>query len=871
MSGKHQSKWRDFLNQKLMRKKSGFTLVELIVTIAIIGLLVLFAAPKFMDRAAEARRTNIVNDIAVAEIKVGEYLMAHDVFGPDWTPVVLAQMDKQKEDHILYDREGVVDSTGAIRAGEYVLLPTTFVKEEVHSKLKGDFYANENGDVYYGDTGKPVKDGNVDDFPADFNIPPQYELATDDDFIWVDTTDSDRWDLFYQFQDEIRIEERGSVDAYYEYLYGTMPQEMSGAGKSSDEISAAQDAMELSVETRANARVDAMDIGYFYYVGVAEYVIIPDTIKGKAVTRTYHMFGEGHTENYENYYTSVVKGVAANNPGITDMSHMFESSGAESLELLYLNTSNVTNMESMFNDADATSITFGDHFRTNKVTNMVEMFSWSSVVSLLLPETFDTVNVENMESMFSDTSMTELDLSFFDITKVTEMDYLFDSTTATVGYARTQAEADRLNDGAVTDIPDYLYFIVKGSGTKTPAQIDEEFRNSLPDGYVLADDADFVRYSDVNAPTKFFFKYVGTDEYVIIPRSIKSGWYTYKLTDYYSMFKETNVKGVASNNSNVTSTSYMFNKSMALTLDLRYLDTSNVTDMNYMFNGSDATVIDVSSLDTSSVTNMNRMFWATDALQQLDLSSFDTSNVTDMSSMFGYSAATTLDLSSFDTSSVTNMANMFDFSDATTIDVSSFNTSNVTNMSGMFSGTMITTLDLSSFDTSNVTNMREMFYLAKTLTTIDVSTFDTSNVTDMNGMFSYTTATTLDLSSFNTSSVTTMYRMFKYSTASTLDLSSFDTSNVTTMYEMFNHSSATTFDLSSFDTSKVTTWYEMFCGAKATTLDLSSFDISNGPSMVYFFKDSSVTGGYARTTADAEMLSSTSLFYGNVSATFVVK
>ena len=870
MSEKKQRKWRDVLQMKFMRKKSGFTLVELIVTMAIIGVLVLFAAPKFMDRAAEARRTNIVNDIAVAEIKVGEYLMAHDVFGSDWTPVVMAHMDKQKEDHLLYDREGFVDpTTGAIRSGEYVLLPTTFVKEEVHSKLKGDFYANENGDVYYGDTGKPVKDGNVDDFPADFNIPPQYELATDDDFIWVDTTDSDRWDLFYQFQDEIRIEERGSVDAYYEYLYGTMPQEMSEEGKSSDEISDAQEAMELSVETRANARVDAMDIGYFYYIGAAEYVIIPDTIKGKTVTRTYHMFGEGHTENYENYYTSVVKGVAANNPAITDMSHMFESSGAESLELLYLNTSNVTNMESMFNDADATSITFGDHFRTHKVTNMVEMFSLSSFETILLPESFDTANVENMESMFSDTSMTELDLSFFDITKVTEMDYLFDSTTATVGYARTQAEADRLNDGDVTDIPDYLYFIVKGSGTKTPAQIDEEYRNSLPDEYVLADDDDFKRYYNANAPTNYYFQYVGTDEYVIIPRSIKSGWSTYKLTDYYLMFNGTSVKGVASNNSNVTNTSLMFTFSSATTLDLSYLDTSNVTDMSRMFDYSQSNTIDLSSLDTSNVTNMSEMFVNSKATT-LDLSSFDTSNVTDMNQMFYQSKATTLDLSSLDMSNVTDMSQMFEASLATTIDLSSINMSNVTDMTRMFYQSKATTLDLSSFDTSNVTSMSQMFKVSQA-TTLDLSSFDTSNVTDMGDMFWRSAATTINLSSFDTSKVTIMNQMFYDSEATTLDLSSFDTSNVTDMSEMFSYSNATTIDVSSFDVSKAVDMNGMFSWSNVKTLDLSSFDLSHGQDFGTFFFLSQVTSGYARTSADAAILNSFSLNYNDVHANFIVK
>ena len=170
----------------------------------------------------------------------------------------------------------------------------------------------------------------------------------------------------------------------------------------------------------------------------------------------------------------------------------------------------------------------------------------------------------------------------------------------------------------------------------------------IPEGYVLATDSDF------SGDTNGSFKYIGTDEYIVIPNRIKG----VAVTSYSGMFMNyagTQLKGVASTNRNITDMSIMFNSSQATSLDLSNFNTSSVTNMGDMFNNSQATT--------------------------LDLSNFDTSNVTDMSYMFEGSKATTLDLSSFDTSSVTNMSGMFRYSKATTgyartqVDADKFNAS----------------------------------------------------------------------------------------------------------------------------------------------------------------------------------------------------
>ena len=127
------------------------------------------------------------------------------------------------------------------------------------------------------------------------------------------------------------------------------------------------------------------------------------------------------------------------------------------------------------------------------------------------------------------------------------------------------------------------------------------FKDSLfiPEGYVLATDDDFSGTTDGN------FTYIGTDEYVMIPDMIKG----VPVTSYAGMFMGNSViKGVASNNTNVTNMSWMFAGSQATSLDLSSFDTSNVTNMSWMFAYSRATTLDLSSFDTSNVTNMSGMF-----------------------------------------------------------------------------------------------------------------------------------------------------------------------------------------------------------------------------------------------------------------------
>ena len=97
-----------------------------------------------------------------------------------------------------------------------------------------------------------------------------------------------------------------------------------------------------------------------------------------------------------------------------------------SIDLSALDTSQVTNMVSMFSDCyDLTSLDVSN-FDTSKVTNISSMFNNCHSLTNLDVSKFDTSKVTDMSSMFSSCSgLTNLDVSKFDTSQVTSMSGMF--------------------------------------------------------------------------------------------------------------------------------------------------------------------------------------------------------------------------------------------------------------------------------------------------------------------------------------------------------------------------------------------------------------------------------------------------------------
>ena len=152
--------------------------------------------------------------------------------------------------------------------------------------------------------------------------------------------------------------------------------------------------------------VDPDDRPYrFHYVGTKPYVVIPHKIQGWELEgRDYFQMFIGNKN---------VRGVASNNLKITDMSFMFHMCESPSLDLRYLDTSNVVHMDYMFSQCLATTINLRN-INTSKVEGMRGMFSYSKVKKLNLDH-FDCSSLISADSMFELCEATSISFKSFNI------------------------------------------------------------------------------------------------------------------------------------------------------------------------------------------------------------------------------------------------------------------------------------------------------------------------------------------------------------------------------------------------------------------------------------------------------------------------
>ena len=377
----------------------------------------------------------------------------------------------------------------------------------------------------------------------------------------------------------------------------------------------------------------------------------------------------------------------------------------------YLNTENVTNMNSMFDRCSALTSLDLTNFNTAKVTDMRYMFmGCNALTTIFVSDKFVTSQVTKSVDMFH-----------MCINLIGAIEY--DGSKSDHNYANYETG----------------YFTPKG-GFHAYAEFDEgtgtlTFRRgaSKPEGA-------YDLYGGIYYPG-WWYGQKGKIKTVVFDASFANA----RPTSCYCWFSGCNnlteIKGIEYlNTENVTNMSYMFSSCKALTsLNLSNFNTEKVTDMQGMFKEcSNLTSLNLSNFNTENVTDMNGMFYGCTKLESLDLSNFNTAKVAKMNYMFFHCyALTSLDLSNFNTAKVTDMNYMFyGCSSLASLNLTSFNTAEVTDMSNMFRLCYaLTSLDLSNFNTAEVTNMSDMFRLCKALTSLDLSNFNTAKVENMTEMF----------------------------------------------------------------------------------------------------------------------------------------
>ena len=439
-----------------------------------------------------------------------------------------------------------------------------------------------------------------------------------------------------------------------------------------------------------------------------------------------------------------------NTANITDMSSMFqECSNLKSLDFTNFDTKNVSNMYFMFNGCSTLTSLDLTNFNTKNVSNMYGMFCDCSKLTSLDLTNFNTAKVTDMGYMFLGCSnLTSLDLTNFNTAKVTDMHGMFKGCSAL-----TSLDLTNFNTAEVRDMNRMFYMLDESSTALTTIYVSDNFvTTNVQNGenmfknctklkgfkkyFLLATDHQYANYK-----TGYFTSGCGYAEFdnatgtlTFSYKGVKpEGAYDLNAEAFRPQWKniETTVKKVVFNASfaNAKPTicyAWFYNNSNLTTIEgLEYLNTEDVTNMEYMFAGCSALeALDLSKFNTAKVTSMAYMFNKCSALKSLNLSGFNTAKVTDMNRLFaGCSALESLDLSMFNTGNVTSMPNMFNGAKKLkTLNVSSFNTEKTKYMGHMFTDCSdLTSLDLSSFNTKGVEYMDYMFQNCSNLTTIYVS------------------------------------------------------------------------------------------------------------------------------------------------------
>lgn len=186
-----------------------------------------------------------------------------------------------------------------------------------------------------------------------------------------------------------------------------------------------------------------------------------------------------------------------------------------------------------------------------------------------------TNNATNMAGLFAYYSLSELDLSDFDTSKATNMNYMFRDCTNL-----TSLDLNNLNTSNVKSMY-YMFYYCSSLTSLDLSGFDTSNVTNM--GYMFSNCT----------------KLISLD---------LSNWNTNKVTDM----------------------GYMFNYCTNLTsLDLSNLNTSNVTNIGGMFSYCKALIsLNVSSFDTSKITSLIYTFQNCENLTSLDLSNWDVSECT---------------------------------------------------------------------------------------------------------------------------------------------------------------------------------------------------------------------------------------------------
>ena len=384
-----------------LKGKKGFTMVELLTVVAILGILVLIAAPKFLGYNEKAHVAHIKADVKILESEIDAKSLDLPDLSKDWKTMNSTKMENLVKKGKVYDKKGKVTED---RYVNQKYLGVEYDELSFKSNLTGEFVFAEDEKVYYIDSFDPslVKSEEYTDSQ-------KADLAEEDEFIWI----KDENGYYSVNQKEI---------GYYWYAGSrktvTIPEKIKG---------------------------EVLTSYYFMFSKTNVEKVISNNLNVKDLTGTFANsaaanldLSEFNVSSVESLYSTFYGSQATNlNIANWDVSNVYDLSGtfygsqAKNLDVSKWHTSNVTTMYSTFYTSKSTTIDVSK-WNTSKVNNMRATF-YGTIATTLDVSKWDTSNVTTMYSTFYGTKATVLDVSKWNTSNVTDMSYMFYGVSAPSG------------------------------------------------------------------------------------------------------------------------------------------------------------------------------------------------------------------------------------------------------------------------------------------------------------------------------------------------------------------------------------------------------------------------------------------------------
>ena len=675
-----------------MKKKNGFTLVELLAVVAIIAILILLAMPNIMKMFNQAKKKSFITEVQQI-YKTAQQQYMKDSLSATSTEYAYAK----SSDNIKCSKELMMTGRGEIRY---------FIELDRNGKVIR-YYATD-GEYQFSSEEYGLKINDIEDVDniGDLEKYEDFQISCDGTTVIEDTRVA-------------TLETGPSLNVKMKKLAGQTDVTYHEAANTNVK------AFKRWIKTKIPSGVDEIKVSI-----------------SSSDTPIYMWFDNGTI-----YYYSKTKNVYLN-PNSSQLFRNFI--GLEDISgIANFNTSKVTTFYGAFQNLSSLTSINVSNLDTSNVEDMRWMFAGSSKLTHLNVSNFNTSNVKLMTAAFgSMTNLKAIDLSSFDTSNVTDMSSLFSGNKSL-----ESINLSGLNTSKVTNMSG-MFSENNSLKTIDLSSFNTSNVTNMSNMFSATSSLESLNLSNFNTSkvTNMSGMFSGASSLKTLDLSTFN---TSNVTDMSYMFSSTsaltNLNISSFNTSKVTTMRAMFRFQQSLkNLDLSHFDTSSLTNMSEMFfHATGIETLDMSSFNTSKVTSLYQTFRAMSSLKTIDISNFDTSNVTSMFEMFNMctNLETIIGIENINTSKVTVMAAMFESTRSLkTLDLSNWDVSNVTNFGftyedgrtnrGMFQYSGIETVDLSNWTLKDGVTTSLMFESADKLKNIYVSSnWDLSKISQSTNMF----------------------------------------------------------------------------------------------------------------------------------------